>query len=79
MERRVDHAQEAIDAIDRVLDCPPPSIQDSLADAVRNGRMTIKEAGECLEAYIRCFHREEPHWNLPPEILTNTDAWHDLS
>lgn len=58
MERH-DHAQEALDAIDRELARPPISVEDAVLEAVQNGRMTIDEANECIEAYQRTFHARQ--------------------
>lgn len=57
----MDHAQEAIEAIDRRLAEPPVSIDEALDYAIENGSMSIKEAEQCREAYWRSFHdREHP-------------------
>ncbi len=49
------HIDEAIADIDKCLEAPPITIDESLDQAIANGRMTIKEAEECREAYHRCF------------------------
>lgn len=56
MERH-DYPKEIITEIDKVLEDPPPSIEDSLIQAVVAHRMTPEEANECLEAYNRTFHK----------------------
>lgn len=44
---------EILRKIDEELERPPISIEEALQEAVRAGRMSIKECEECLEAYHR--------------------------
>lgn len=59
MNERHDHAAEAIAAIDAELNRPPVSIEVALQEAVTRGTMTSAESQECLEAYLRAFHKDD--------------------
>jgi hypothetical protein len=48
-----DHAQEAIDLIDRVLEEPLVPLDVALQQAVAANRMTLDEARECYDAYLQ--------------------------
>lgn len=57
MEKRPSRAELAMDAIDRGLyEVRHITIESALEEAVAAGRMDIKEAEECREAYYRTFH-----------------------
>lgn len=57
MERlNVEHILAEIDA---ALERPPVTIEEALQEAVEAGRMDIKTAEECLEAYLRSFHNKD--------------------
>lgn len=52
------HCSEAIESIDKgIEEAENITIEDALYEAVKAGRMTIKDCEECLEAYYRCFHK----------------------
>lgn len=63
----VSRIDQAIEAINRALDAPPPTIQEAVAQAVTAGRMTIKEAQECVEAYLT-RHPEVSSNDAPPDL-----------
>lgn len=52
-----DWIAETIAEIDRVLEAPPITIEDSINEAISKGRMTLQEGIDCLEAYQRAFMR----------------------
>lgn len=54
-----DHIRDAIEEIDRCLERPPITIEESLVQAVQRGTMTEAEATECLDAYERALHSNE--------------------
>lgn len=60
VEVRRNHADEAINIIDKGLrDAASVTIESALQDAISCGRMTIKEAEECREAYYNGLNGNE--------------------
>lgn len=49
--------QEVLNHIDRVVNEPPISIEESLDLALKCGRITQEEHDDCMDAYIRTFLR----------------------
>lgn len=49
-------SEEMVEAIDRgIAEAQAITIEDALYMAVEQGRMSIKDAQECIEAYQRAF------------------------
>ncbi len=57
MKPHHDHISEALAEIDAELGRQPLTIEESLEEAVLNGRMTEQESKDCLDAYIRSFDK----------------------
>ena len=60
MKEKRNHCNEAIEAIDRCLQRPPITIEDSLIEAMEQGRMSPAEAEECFLAYQKALHQGDP-------------------
>lgn len=50
-----DHAKEAIEAIDKCLSTPPPTIEEAIHEAEERHVYTHEEAQLYIDAYRRCF------------------------
>lgn len=62
-----DHISEALEAIDRELGRKPLTIEESIMEAVGNGKMSPEEGAECLDCYQRTFARGIELYSDPPE------------
>lgn len=49
--------QEVLDHIDRAINDPPITIEESLDIALASGRITQEEHDACLECYIKTFNK----------------------
>lgn len=51
------HCSDAIESIDKgIEEAQNITIEEALQEAVKAGRMSIKECEECLEAYRKAFN-----------------------
>ena len=59
MEKRIDHAAEAIRAIDAAL-AEESTLQEGLKWATEHNWMSEAEAEQCLRAYIEARNADQP-------------------